>query len=277
MSGPTTVLQPASYGIDGSRVSPSGTSSTVSDAPTLHRPSGVPGFGSSSLLLPSRFTFTLGTRTFTVNPTGFAFGNLHISPGGSPQTLDGATIGLDQSGVLAIGSTTISLVPPTNAVGNKNIFTVAGQTVTAETFGFSMAGTAISVGGPAVTVNGRVVSLQTSGTLIIGSSTFPIPTSQARSTVSDVNGLTFQAESSLAVVDGSTLTPGAAEITVAGTAVSLESGAATLDIGTNRVPLSAVSTNATASIQDFEGGQGKNLEVPFLLVLGFCILLSLTA
>jgi len=73
-----------------------------------------------------------------------------------------------------------------------------------------------------------------------------------------------QAQSWSAAVDEITVSPGATGVTVAGSIISLESGAATLDVGTGRFAM----PNATASVSAFQAGQGKAFEGSMHLVLG---------
>lgn len=65
-------------------------------------------------------------------------------------------------------------------------------------------------------------------------------------------------------MDGITVSPGATGVTVAGSIISLESGAATLDVGTGRFAM----PNSTASVSAFQYRQEKAFEVSMHLVLG---------
>ena len=78
----------------------------------------------------------------------------------------------------------------------------------------------------------------------------------------------MQAESSFAVVDGVTMDPGAAGVTVEGSAVSLELGGKTLDIGSGRFAMPTESVNGTAGLETFHGGQGKERTLSVQRTLG---------
>lgn len=123
--------------------------------------------------------------------------------------------------------------------------------------------------GPAATIDGTIVSLEPSGNLVIGSSTTPLLTSPVSAGV-NINGFDVQAHSSLVVVDGVTLNVAASSVVVSGTAVSLEAGGATLDIGTGRfaLPTPMGMTNGSINVQAFTGGQSKGLDGSLSLICG---------
>ena len=152
------------------------------------------------------------------------------------------------------------------------MYTVAGQVFTPNPSAFSIAGTTISAGGPAATVGGTVISLDPSGTLVIGSSTIPLLPKTAFLSDVDIDGFDIVAHSSFAMVDGVTVSAAAAGVTVSGKVVSLEAGGATLDIGTGRfiLPTPVTGTNGPVNVQAFVGGQSKGLDVSVHLVWGVC-------
>ena len=137
---------------------------------------------------------------------------------------------------------------------------------------FSIAGTTISAGGPAVTVGGTVISLEPSGTLVIGSSTIPLLPKTASLPDVDIDGFDVIAHSSFAVVDGVTVSAAAAGISVSGQDVSLEAGGATLDIGTGRfvLPTPVTGTNGSLNVQAFVGGQSKGLAMSVHFIWSVC-------
>ena len=222
---------------------------------------------------------TIDAQTFTANPTGFKVNDAAITPGGTAHTINGTIISLDQSGVLVVNGSTISLT----TLATASILAVAGQTFTPNPSAFSIASTIISAGGPAVTLGGTTIILQPSGALLIGSSTIQLLTTpQITSSLSDIdiNGVSILAgSSSLIVVDGVTLSAGAAGVTISGgKVVSLEAGERTLDIGTGRfalpTPTEAVA-NGSITVQAFTGGgqgkkEGLGLSLLLLVVCGVC-------
>ena len=188
-----------------------------------------------TLPLPAQMILTIGAQTFTPNPTGFIVNNVAISPGGTVHIVDGITISLDQSGVLAVGSSTVSLENPSTT----HVLAVADQTFTPNPSIFSIAGTVISAGGSAVTVDGTAVSLEESGALAIGSTTIsltnPTPTPSATEAF-NVAGQTFTPNPFVFPIDGSTISVDGPAATISGTVVSLGQNGV-LIIGSSTVSL----------------------------------------
>ena len=264
----TVVPNPTGFVIAGSSVLPDSIAVTISKTPVSLDLSGILAVGSSRFSLPPQSVFTVGTRSFTANPTGFVLDGATITPGAVAQTVDGTAISLGRSGALTLGSITISLQSPSATPTTTTAFTVAGQPFTPNPSAFSIAGTTIFAGGPTVTVAGTVISLQSSGTLILGSSTIPLLASRTASPpVLNINGFSVEAQSSLAIVDGVTIRPGAADVTVDGTNVSLEAGGSTLDVGTGRFAMPTEIVNGSAGSLIFEGGQRKGVETSLISVL----------
>ncbi|KAF6234240.1 hypothetical protein HO173_007660 [Letharia columbiana] len=120
--------------------------------------------------------FTIAGQTFTANPTGFVVDGYSVSRDGSAITLLGTIVSLGPSG-LQIGSSTIPLTFPQETAGLQSVFTIAGQTFTANPTGFAVDGHSVSMDGSAVTLSGTVVSLGSEG-LQIGSTTWPLTPAQ---------------------------------------------------------------------------------------------------
>ncbi|KAK0515420.1 hypothetical protein JMJ35_001454 [Cladonia borealis] len=280
IGGHTLVYSPSGLVIDGQTIQPGSSALTISKTPISLGSSGLLVFGSSSITLPSQSIFVIGSQTFTANPTGFTLDAGSISPdgavettditaisaGGPAVTVDGTVVSLGPSGVLAIGSSTFTLPSPTPAASVNQPLVIAGQTITPSGLALSIVGTIISPGGLAVSINGTIVNLQPSGTLVVGSNSFALPTPSLPTY--DIGGLGVQAESSFAVVDGVTVDPGAAGVTVAGSVVSLELGGKTLDVGSGRFAMPTASVNGTAGLQTFHGGQGKERTLSVRNILG---------
>lgn len=277
VAGQTFTPNPSSFSIAGTTISANGPAVTISGTIVSLGQDGALKIGSSTISIPTPSdsfpskVYTVAGQKFTPNPSAFLIDGTTVSAGGSAVTVDGTVISLGQSGALGIGSSTIDLSTPSyNSFGQT--YTVAGQVFTPNPAAFSIAGTTISAGGPAVTVGGTVISLQPSGTLVVGSSTIPLlPVITFASNV-NVDGFDVIAHSSFAVVDGVTVNAAAAGVTVSGQIVSLEAGGATLDIGTGRfaLPTPAAAANGSVNVQAFLGGQSKGLEVSLYLVWGVC-------
>ena len=251
----TFTANPTGFPLDAGSISPDGPVETIDGTAITPGSSDILAMGTSKFSLPDNRAFTVAGQLITPNPSAFPIAGTAISAGGPAVTVDGTTVSLDSSGLLAIGSSTFTLPTPTPAASVNSPLVIAGQAITPSGSAFSVAGTTLSPGGPAVTINGTIVSLQPSGTLIIGSNSFALPTPLMSSY--DIGGFSVQAESSLAVVDGVTVDPGAVGVTVGGSAVSLEFGGKTLDVGSGRFAMPTESVNGTVGLQTFHGGQGK--------------------
>lgn len=261
----TFTASPTGFALHSGNVAPGGFVETIDGIPITPVSSGILVMGISTLSLPDNRAFTVAGQLITPNPSAFPIAGTAISAGGPAVTVDGTVVSLDPSGVLTIGSSTFTLPTPTPVVSANQPLVIAGQTITPSGSAFAVAGTTLSPGGPAATINGTVVSLQPSGTLVVGSDSFALPTPSL--STYDIGGLSVQAESSVAVVDGVTVSPGAAGVTVGGSVVSLEPGGKTLDVGSGRFAMPTGSVNETASLQTFDGGQGKGRSLSIQTIL----------
>ena len=277
VAGQTFTANPSVFSIAGTTISADGPAVTISGTIVSLGRNGAMQIGSSTINLPTPSdsfpskVYTVAGQVFTPHPSAFPIDGTTLSVGGPAVTIDGKIISLGQSGALAIGSSTIDLSTPLyNSVGQA--YTVAGQVFTPNPSAFSVAGTTISAGGPAATVDGNIISLEPSGTLVVGSSTIRLLPQTTFSSHVDIDGFDVIAHSSFAVVDGITVSAAAAGVTVSGQLVSLEAGGATLDIGTGRfaLPTPLIGTNDSVNVQAFAGGQRKGLEVSLYLVWGVC-------
>ena len=275
----TFTASPTGFVLNGATISPGAAAQWVDSTRISLGLSGALAIGSSTILLPTLSStltatsvYTVAGQSFTPNPSAFSIAGTSISAGGPAVTVAGTIVSLGQSGALAIGGTTISLQTPSPTFPVDSSFTVAGQTFTPNPSAFSIAGTTISAGGSAVTIAGTVISLQPSGILIVGSSTIPFSASQTPfPALMNIDGLDVEAQSSLAIVDGVTMSPGAPGVNVNGKNVSLEAGGATLDIGTGRFAIPTATANGSAGVLAFEGGQGRMVKVSLVRLLSLGI------
>ena len=269
----TFTTNPTDSPLDAGSISPAGPIETIGGTVITPGSSGILAMGTSKFSLPDNGAFTVAGQLITPNPSAFPIAGTSISAGGPAVTVDGTVVSLGPSGVLAVGSSTFTLPIPTPAASVNQPLVIAGQTITPSGSVFSIAGTTLSPGGPAVTVNGTMVSLQPSGSLIVGSNTFALPTPSLPTY--DIGGFSVQAGSSFAVVDGVTIDPGAVGVTVGGSAVSLELGGKTLDVGSGRFAMPTGAVNGTNGLQVFQGGQEKRLRASLPMILGICVFLTL--
>ena len=262
----TFTANPTGYPLDAGSISPDGPVETTDGTAITPGSSGIFAMGTSKFTLPDNGVFTVASQLITPNPSAFPIAGTTISAGDPGVTVDGTVVSLGPSGVLAIGSSTFTLPSPMPAASVNHPLVFAGQTITPSGSVSSVAGTTLLPGGPAVTIDGTIVSLQPSGTLIVGSNSFALPAPST--SIYDIGGFSVQAESSFAVVDGVTMDPGAAGVTVEGSAVSLELGGKTLDIGSGRFAMPTESVNGTAGLETFHGGQGKERTLSVQRTLG---------
>ena len=228
---------PTAFSIDGTTISAGGTGAMVDGTLISLGPSGILEIGSSTIslslnaALPTPIAYTIGNQVFTPNPTALSIDGTTISAGGPGVTIDGTIVSLETSGVLDIGSSTISLSP-------GSTHTVGGQILTPNPTAFSIDGTTISAGGPGVNIDGTWVSLETSGILDIGSSKILLSPKK----VYTVGGETFTPNPTAFSIDGTTISAGGSGVTIDGTVVSL-GASGILDIGTSMILLPSGNAN----------------------------------
>ena len=188
------------------------------------------GGATAAVARPSSL-FTVGSVTFTANPTAFAVGTSTLSAGGPGMTVASTPISLDPQGSLVVGSTTVPLQSPT-----PSLLTTDGQTVTFEAnsrvvFG----GVTLSPGGQGATVSGAPVSVGVFG-LVMGSDTIALQAPTPTVVTTDGVIFTLQQQSQIAI-DGTILSIGGQGITMSGKPISI--GSSGLVIGSNTIPLQA--------------------------------------
>ena len=230
VAGQTFTAAPTGLPIAGSTLTPGGNPMYISGTLVSLDASSRLQIGSSTINLKpdagsaTQSVFAVAGQTFTAQPTGFAIAGTTLTPGGSAVTISGTPVSLALGGTLAIGNSTIALPPQT-------VFTVGGQTFSAQPTGFAVDGTTLTPGGSAVTISGTPVSLAQGGTLAIGSSTIALPSQ----TIFTVGGQTFVAEPTGFAIGSTSIAPGQA-ITISGTVVSLGPSGA-LVVGSNTLSL----------------------------------------
>ena len=137
VAGQTVIPNPTESVIAGSSILPGGSAVTISKTHVSSDLSEILAVGSSRFSLPPQPVFTVGTRSFIANPTGFVLDGATITPGAVAQTVDDTVISLGRSGALTLGSTTISLQSPSPTPTTTTAFAVAGQKFTPSPSAFS--------------------------------------------------------------------------------------------------------------------------------------------
>ena len=236
VAGQTFTAAPTGFPIAGSSLTPGGSPVYLSGTLVSLDASSHLQIGSTTVNMgintasATQSVFAVAGQTFTAEPTGFVVAATTLTPGGSAITISGTPVSLAPGGTLAIGSSTIALP-------SQTVFTVGGQTFTAEQTGFAIASTSISPG-HAVTISGTIVSLGPSGALVVGSSTMSLPSE----TVFTVGGQIFTAEPTGFAIASTSISPGQA-VTISGTIISLGlSGTLVVGANTMSLPTQSVFT-----------------------------------
>ena len=170
-----------------------------------------------------------------------------INLGGGTQSTQG--LGAIING--ALGASSTPSPAPTPAF-TPHVVTALGQTLSiTDPSAVAIAGSTLSVGGPAHTSDGKYYSLASSGNLVAG--TLPPSPGPSSPLVLSVAGSTYTANAaSQFVVAGQTLTPGG-QIAVSGTKVSLAPAANAAVIGTSTQVLSTPEPASSPAVLTFAG------------------------
>lgn len=243
--GQLFTANPSGFDIGKLRIAPGEPAVTISGTPISLASSGVVFIGDAAVSLQQGQTsvpklFTVADKTFTAYPAGFNIGDSRIGLSSPTITISGTPVFLGPSGILVIGSLTTSLSATPMEPSTARIFTVGGQTFSADPIGFNVAGSRVVPGGTPIILAGTTVSLSPSGVLNIGDSAISLPTLQtAAPRVYTVGGLALTAESSGAVlIGGTTIVPGGLGATISGKPISLApSGVIAIGSSTYTLPV----------------------------------------
>ena len=181
----------------------------------------VLGFSSVALSNhPSKPSSIGGYQIEIASTNDVVIAGITLSSGEPGVTISGTLMSLGSDGLI-IGLSTYALSPPSPI---SALPLIGGHHIQkASSGGVNIAGTTLLPGSPATTISGTLVSVASSGGLVvIGSGTYTIP---AGSAIITVGGQILTANSAGDFVIGSqTLVLGAAGVTVSGIAMSLATG-----------------------------------------------------
>ena len=202
--------------------------------------SGTLQIGSTAIPLSAApsMIFTVGEQIFTAESNAIFMPGERITRAGWGTTIDDTQVSLGSSGLVDIGSSTISLLADQAL---PTVFTIGNEVFTPNPTAISMDGINVTAGGPGVTIAGTQVSLDSSGLLVVGSSTISLLADQTLPTVFTVGSEVFTPNPTAIPVNGTTFTAGGPGVTIAGTQVSLGSSGL-LIIGSSTISLSADQT-----------------------------------
>ena len=215
VAGDTLTALPMSLGggfvIDGQTINPGAAPETISHTlVSLNKQSSLI-IGSSTIALASTgpgdsyqgsdTTLTADGETFTpLGASAVVIDGKTLSVSGAAITDHGAIVSLASGGLVVNSSTFAYATPASNTLTpvsngplsgqgpNPTVFTIDGETFTAEASGMSIDSTDVSIGGLPITLNGTVISLA-SDSIVVGASTIPF---------ANVSGLTSAIDSASA-------------------------------------------------------------------------------
>ena len=161
--------------VEGVSIAPAGPGKIIGGTRVSLDSSGLLEVGSSRIFLSAEqalpTVFTVGSEVFTPNPTAISMDGRTITAGGPGVIIAETPVSLGSSGLLEVGSSTITL---SAEQALPTVFTIGGEVFTPNPTAISMDGTTITAGGSGVTIAGIPVDLQASGSLVIGNSTFAV-------------------------------------------------------------------------------------------------------
>ena len=229
IAGQQIVANPTSFDIAGTPVVAGAPAVTIAGTPISLGASGnlIVGGNPNDPSSPDANVFTVGGQVFTANPAGFDIAGSTVAVGSPAILVHGTPISLGSSGVLVVGSSTMTLVAQE---AQTQTFAVGNQIITADSDMIMYAGNTISAGNPGTTIDGTLVSLNSAGSLIVGTSaillspTTPAPSPPPTPKIFTADGQIFTAiDGSEIAADGATLTPGVPETTISGVPMKYDS------------------------------------------------------
>lgn len=193
--------------------------------------------GNNAIPLPAAPSkiFTIGKQVLTAKSDAIFIEGERITRAGWGTTIGRTQVSLGSSGLLVMGSSTISLSADQAL---PTVFTVGGKVFTPNPTAISMDGTTVTAGGPGVTIAGTQVSLGSSGLFIVGSSTISLLADQPLPTVFTVGSEVFTPNPTAISMDGTKITAGGPGVAIAGVQVSLDSSGL-LVVGGSTISFSA--------------------------------------
>ena len=177
------ITQPLSNGISiaDTTLTPGASAITISGTPISFGSTALV-VGSSSIPLqtevPQQLITTVAGQAITADPNAVEVQGSTLGPGGSGMTLGRTLVSLDAAGELIVGTRTIPLESASGGLNRDELITTfAGQALTANPNAVEFAGSTLKRGGPGVTMSGSLISLDSSGELVIGSKTIDLGSS----------------------------------------------------------------------------------------------------
>lgn len=173
---------PTAFSIAGTTLSAGGPGVTISNSIISLGQNGALKVGSSTISLPTHSeppfnqAYVIAGHTFTPHPSSFIIGSATISAGGPAATVNGTPIRLLPSGILFLGTSTISLLP--SQASSSYDITIDGFDIKGQHSPFIVVdGVTVNAAAVAMTISGTRVSLEAGGqTVDIGTGSFAAAT-----------------------------------------------------------------------------------------------------
>lgn len=184
--GMTVQAEPSAAVVDGIALRPGGPGTKINGKSMSLEQGGTLVVGTSRFVLPTAqeaapSPFNVDGMTVRLESSAIVIDGTTLTPSGPDATINGRPVSLEQGGrTLDIGTSHFAL-PPSAAdaqqqTASNNWLTLKGMTVQAQQSAVVVNGVTLTPGGAATTINGSGVSLESGGTLDIGSGRFGIPT-----------------------------------------------------------------------------------------------------
>lgn len=243
---PTTInnqrVEPLSHDISvaGTTLTPGDPPITISGTPLAYGSSFLAiGISIVSLAPKSQkpTTTKINGQTFTMKQNAVVIAGTTLTPGAPPITLSGTPIAY-KSSVLVVGSSTLSLA---SNDAKQTTTDIDGQIITIGHSSVIVAGTTLTAGAPPIALPGTgTLITPESPVLVVGSSTITF-TKDPKPTTTSIDGQAFTITNNAVVVAGTTLTPGAAAITVSGVPISIDPSAPVTTMSSTLVSMNNAS------------------------------------
>lgn len=186
--GVTVQAVPSAAVVDGISLTPGGPGTEINGNSIILEQGGTLVVGTSRLVLPIAqetppSAFNLDGMTVQLKSSAVLIDGATLTPGGPGVSINGNRASLEQDRTLEIGTSHFAL-PAAAQETPPSGFNLNGMTVQARQSAVVVNGVSLTPGGPGTTINGSSVSLESGGTLDIGTGRFVIPTGP-------VNGTSF--------------------------------------------------------------------------------------
>ena len=180
LDGVTVQAEPSAAVIDGITLSRDAPGTEINGNRMSLKQGGTLVVGTSRLVLPAAQettpkAFNLDGVTVQLASSAVLVDGTTLTPGSPGISIHGNRVSLDRDRTLNIGTSHHAL-PPTAQETPPSAFNVNGMIVQAQQSAVVINGISLTPGGPGTTINGSSVSLESSGTLDIGTGRFAIPT-----------------------------------------------------------------------------------------------------